>query len=442
MKTLEKLEILADAAKYDVSCSSSGSTRQAQKGQLGNAAKAGICHSWSDDGRCISLLKILLTNKCIYDCAYCVNRSSNDYPRAEFEPQEVIDLTINFYRRNYIEGLFLSSGVVRSPDYTMERLLEVVKRLRLEEGFNGYIHLKGIPGASDYLIEEAGKYVDRMSVNIELPKSSSLRLLAPQKKRKAMIEPMLLIKEKREAYGELTYKKRRESDFVPAGQSTQMIIGATGESDKSIIKISEALYNRIDMKRVYYSAYVPVSNHPAVVKRQAPPLGREHRLYQADWLLRYYDFKADEILTDEDPNLDLWVDPKAQWALRNMKFFPMEVNKVSFKALLRIPGIGNISARRIVKARRLNTLHYEDLKRLGVVLKRAKYFITVAGKYYGIGDVEPERIRHVLLEPPKGYQSQLSLFETNKEVFAQVSAPLKKTEPLVAQSSQPLLPSE
>lgn len=411
MEVLEKLKILADAAKYDVSCSSSGSTR-ANKGGLGNATAAGICHSWADDGRCISLLKILMSNKCVYDCAYCVNRLSNDFPRAEFEPEEIVELTINFYRRNYIEGLFLSSAVTRNPNYTMERLVKVVKKLRLEENFHGYIHLKGIPGADEKLIREAGLYVDRMSINIELPTTNSLRLLAPQKERKEILAPMKFIKNQ---IDEHQLQKRRDESFVPAGQSTQMIVGATNETDYHIVKISEALYNRMSLKRVYYSAYVPVNNHPAIIPHEVPPLQREHRIYQADWLLRFYGFQADEILSPEHPNLDMLVDPKCQWALRNLNLFPMEVNRVSFLELLRIPGIGNTSARRIMAARRFGPVSYEDLKKMGVVLKRAKYFITCKGQYYGMGDIEPMRLKMALLDKPK--QSQLMLSDLYPDVF-------------------------
>ncbi|GAU75520.1 putative DNA modification/repair radical SAM protein [Fusibacter sp. 3D3] len=411
MEIYEKLEILADAAKYDVSCSSSGSER-ANTGGLGNATKAGICHSWGDDGRCISLLKILMSNKCAYDCAYCVNRLSNDFPRAEFEPEEIVALTINFYRRNYIEGLFLSSAVTRNPNYTMERLLMVVKRLRTEENFQGYIHLKGIPGADDKLIKEAGLYVDRMSINIELPTTSGLKLLAPQKDRQSILGPMKLIKNQIDQH---KFEKRHKELFVPAGQSTQLIVGSTNETDYHIVKLSEALYDKMALKRVYYSAYVPVNNHPDIVPHKVPPLQREHRIYQADWLLRYYGFKADEIVNEAHPNLDMLVDPKCQWALRNMHLFPMEVNQVSFLELLRIPGIGNTSARRIMAARRFGFVSYESLKKMGVVLKRAKYFITCKGQYFGAGDLEPFRLKQILLDKPK--QSQMSLSDLYPEAF-------------------------
>ncbi len=417
MEIFEKLEILADAAKYDVSCSSSGSERS-NSGGLGNATKAGICHSWADDGRCISLLKILMSNKCVYDCAYCVNRLSNDFPRAEFEPEEIVALTINFYRRNYIEGLFLSSAVTRNPNYTMERLLKVVKRLRTEENFQGYIHLKGIPGADDKLIKEAGLYVDRLSINIELPTTNGLKLLAPQKERQSILGPMKLIKNEIEQH---KFEKRNKTLFVPAGQSTQLIVGSTNETDYHIVKLSEALYNKMSLKRVYYSAYVPVNNHPDIVPHKVPPLQREHRIYQADWLLRFYGFKADEIVNEAHPNLDMLVDPKCQWALRNLDLFPMEVNQVSFLELLRIPGIGNISARRIMAARRFGLVTYESLKKMGVVLKRAKYFITCKGQYFGAGDLEPFRLKQILLDKPK--QSQMSLSDLYPEAFG-ISAPM------------------
>jgi len=412
MDALDKLTILADAAKYDVSCSSSGSDRKAVKGMLGNAAPPGICHSFSEDGRCISLLKILFTNKCIYDCAYCVNRASNgDMPRAEFTPDEVVAITINFYRRNYIEGLFLSSGVVKNPNHTMELLVDVVKKLREVERFNGYIHLKGIPGADQRLIDKAGRYVDRMSINIELPTTQSLRLLAPEKSRSEMIAPMGYIKEQIAEYKALSKRFQNTPSFVPAGQSTQLIVGATQEVDLKIIKISEALYNRMALKRVYYSAYVPVGKTEIATPNQLNLLRREHRIYQADWLLRFYGFKADEILTREEPNLDMEVDPKCQWALRNMHLFPMEINRVPFEALLRIPGIGNITARRIMASRRFGPLNFDSLIKMGVVMKRAKYFITCSGQVFGGIDLEPMKLKQQLIDAPKSQTSQMSMFE-------------------------------
>jgi len=397
LELIDKLKILADAAKYDVSCSSSGSSRKNKKGGIGNAAISGICHSWSDDGRCISLLKILFTNYCIYDCRYCVNRASNDLPRAAFTPDELVDLTINFYRRNYIEGLFLSSAIYKSPNYTMELLLQTVKKLREEVGFNGYIHLKAIPGADQILIEQAGEYVDRMSVNIELPSTQGLKLLAPQKKRESIIKPMGLIKSKILQNIEEKRKFKNSSKFVPAGQSTQLIVGATPDNDLNILTLSEALYNQFKLKRVYYSAYVPISSHPNLPTISAPPLLREHRLYQADWLLRFYGFKANELLNGESPNFDENLDPKCDWAIRNIHLFPVEINRADYETLLRIPGIGVKSARKIVASRRFAYLGYDDLKKIGVVLKRAKYFITCKGKYYGIKNMNEFTVREKLI---------------------------------------------
>jgi len=419
MDVFEKLAILADAAKYDVSCSSSGSEKIGSKNQLGSTAAAGICHSWADDGRCISLLKILMTNVCVYDCAYCVNRVSNELPRALFEVDEIVDLTIQFYRRNYIEGLFLSSGVVISPNETMERLISVVKKLREEQHFNGYIHLKGIPGADPKLIEEAGRYCDRMSLNLELPTTQGLKLLAPQKNRDSILTPMLQIKEKRTEYQALKKTIKSTPDFVPAGQSTQVLVGASDETDLHILAVSQALYAKMDLKRVYYSAYVPVSNHPALTTYSGKPaaLKREHRIYQADWLMRFYEFKAEEIVNESMPFLDMDLDPKCQWAVNHLEFFPMEINKVPLKALLRIPGIGPTSARRIVKARRYSALSYDDLKGLGVVLKRAKHFITCKGKFKGTFDFQPLTIKTLLLDGPGGKLNQLNMFETYPNLF-------------------------
>jgi len=382
MDLIKKIEILSDSAKYDVSCSSSGSNRKNKKGGIGNAAPSGICHSWAPDGRCISLLKILFTNYCIYDCQYCVNRSSNDVPRAALTPDELVNLTINFYRRNYIEGLFLSSAISISPDHTMELLLKSVKRLRCEVNFNGYIHVKAIPGANKALIEETGKYADRMSVNIELPSSESLKLLAPQKTKESIIKPMGLIKSGIIQNREEKFKFKSTPQFVPAGQSTQLIIGATKDNDLKIMKLSESLYNSYNLKRVYYSAYVPVSNHPNLPAISGPPLLREHRLYQADWLLRFYGFNSDELLNEENPNFDELLDPKSGWAIRNLDKFPIEINKADYFTLLRVPGIGVKSAKRILQGRKVSILDFDDLKKLGIVLKRAKYFITCKGKYF------------------------------------------------------------
>ena len=397
MELGEKINILADAAKYDVSCSSSGSSRKNQPGELGNSHISGICHSWSDDGRCISLLKILMTNHCVYDCLYCVNRLSNDLPRATLSPDEIVELTVNFYRRNYIEGLFLSSAVYKNANYTMELLLKTVKKLRIEGKFNGYIHLKAIPGADNLLIEEAGKFVDRLSVNIELPSDQGLKLLAPQKNQKSIIKPMEFIKSKIiETVSERKVFKRVDS-FVPAGQTTQLIVGATSDNDRTIINLSQNLYQKLSLKRVYYSAYIPIVDHPNLPSIIKPPLLREHRLYQADWLLRFYRFKAEELLDDEHTNFDVDLDPKCDWALRNLHLFPVEINRCDFEMLLRIPGIGVKSAHRIFTARKVCSLSYDNLKKLGAVLKRAKYFITCQGKYYGERNIDQTIIRNSLL---------------------------------------------
>ncbi|SKC47612.1 putative DNA modification/repair radical SAM protein [Maledivibacter halophilus] len=422
MELLDKLKILADAAKYDVSCSSSGSSRKNRKGGVGNAHVSGICHSWSDDGRCISLLKILFTNYCIYDCKYCINRASNDLPRAAFTPDEVVNLTINFYRRNYIEGLFLSSAIYKNPNFTMELLLETVKKLREEAKFNGYIHLKAIPGADPILIEKAGLYADRMSVNIELPSDQGLKLLAPQKKREAIIRPMGLITSKIIQNIDDRKKYRKAFKFVPAGQSTQLIVGATNDNDLNILTLTEALYNQFKLKRVYYSAYIPITSHPNLPAISAPPLLREHRLYQADWLLRFYGFKANELLNGGNPNFDENLDPKCDWAIRNIHRFPVEINKADYGMLLRIPGIGVKSARRIIAARRFSFLSYDDLKKMGVVLKRAKYFITCKGKYHGIRNmneytVKQEIIMNNINKKPKDDGHQLSLFSLYPNIF-------------------------
>lgn len=376
----EKLQILADSAKYDASCSSSGSERSSF-GSLGAPTAAGCCHAFSADGRCISLLKILYTNYCINDCKYCHNRISNDIPRATFTPKEIATLCIEFYKRNYIEGLFLSSGIINSPDYTAERLLETLKLLRYEYKFNGYIHVKAIPGASPELTRALGLLADRMSANIELPSETSLKILAPQKSREAVLSPIRLIKSGIEESRDKTLSLRRAPSFVPAGQSTQMIIGATKESDYQILKLTEGLYNKFNLKRVYFSAYIPVGNHPVLPKDISPPLLREHRLYQADWLLRFYGFSASEILSEKNPTLDPLLDPKSNWAMNNLHLFPIEINTASYEMLLRTPGIGVISARRIIAARKSTALDFEALKKLRVVLKRAAYFITCKGKY-------------------------------------------------------------
>ena len=406
----EKLRILSDAAKYDVSCSSSGSSRKNNNG-LGNAAINGICHSWSADGRCISLLKILMTNYCIYDCKYCINRKDNDIERAILTPDEIVKLTINFYRRNYIEGLFLSSGIIKSADYTMELMIAVAKKLRLEEKFNGYIHMKVIPGASRQLINEIGLYVDRVSVNIEFAENNALKLLAPDKKATDISTSMGLIRKNMLENAEDKKLFKSTPSFVPAGQTTQMIIGASGESDYSILTRSENLYKNFDLKRVYYSGYVPVNKSGILVSAdQAVPIIREHRLYQADWLLRFYDFRANEILDEKDPFVDPLLDPKTNWAIKNPHFFPIEINKATYRELLRVPGIGVTSAKRIVMTRKYSTIRYEHLKKLGVVIKRAKYFITVNGEFLGFKKENPELIRNALMEKEKMVAEQLKLF--------------------------------
>jgi putative DNA modification/repair radical SAM protein len=408
----QRLEILADSAKYDVSCSSSGSNRAGKTGALGTTTSSGICHTWTADGRCISLLKILLTNACIYDCAYCLNRRTNDILRAAMTPDEVVDLTMNFYRRNYIEGLFLSTGVVRSADYTMEQLIAVAQRLREVEHFNGYIHLKLVPGADPLLIALAGRYADRVSINLELPSRQSLALLAPDKPRESVINPMrqvsgLLIEAK-----EARTKSRTAPRFAAAGQSTQLIVGATPESDRDIITLTEGLYKKLELKRVYYSAYVPGSSDSRLPALPTPPLLREHRLYQADWLLRFYGFAAHELLDEARPNLDMRFDPKSDWALRHLELFPVEVNRVDYEVLLRVPGIGVRSARRIVQARRGTRLGEVELKKLGVVLKRAKYFLTAGGRYLGGIRLDGPRLMERMLAPTRrpARLDQLELF--------------------------------
>lgn len=376
MDLSRKIEILAEAAKYDVSCSSSGVTNNSRSGKVGSTATAGICHSFTTDGRCVSLLKLLFTNACIFDCHYCINRKTNTIPRAIFTPKEVADLTMDFYMRNYIEGLFLSSAIIKNVDYTTELLIKTLKILRFDKGFKGYIHVKAIPGADECLIEELGYLADRMSVNIELPSKKSLKLLAPDKDPYALYKPMKQIATKQKEQTFSTNLKKQDT-FVPAGQSTQMIIGASPENDYSIVKISEKLYQAYHLKRIYYSAYIPVNQDsllPALTTD--PPLLREHRLYQADWLLRFYKFSADEILTKEKPNFNLYLDPKANWAVQNYEHFPVDVQTASYKILLRIPGIGPKSAQNIVKARKYYRLQLSDLKKLGVVIKRAQYFVS------------------------------------------------------------------
>ncbi len=381
MSLMEKLEILSDAAKYDVACTSSGSERKGDGKGIGNAVKAGICHSFSADGRCISLLKILFTNECIYDCKYCLNRSSNDVPRATFTPDEVCRLTIEFYRRNFIEGLFLSSGILYNPTFTMELIFQTVYKLRTEYQFQGYIHIKAIPGADPEIVRRAGFWVDRMSVNLELPTAEGLRRLAPNKHRKTILAPMRQIQNQISQSRQEIAIYRNAPSFVPAGQSTQMIIGATPEHDYQILSVAESLYQNFSLKRVFYSAFVAVNQDKELPALPGgPPLLREHRLYQADWLLRFYGFSAQELLSEERPDFNILLDPKADWALRHLEQFPVEVNTASYERLLRVPGIGVKSARRIVQARRNGILDFGHLKKIGVVLKRAVFFITCGGK--------------------------------------------------------------
>ena len=411
----EKLRILSDAAKYDVSCSSSGNNRKNTVNGLGNTAFSGICHSWSADGRCISLLKILMTNYCIYDCEYCINRKSNDIERATLASDEIVRLTVNFYRRNYIEGLFLSSGIIKNPDYTMERMIEVARKLRIQERFNGYIHMKVIPGADRTLIRELGMYVDRVSVNIELADTNALRLLAPDKDPIDISTSMGLIRKNQAQNLEDRKLFKSTPSYIPAGQTTQMIIGAGGENDYTIINRSETLYKNFHLKRVYYSAYVPVNKTGILADTEAASTLREHRLYQADWLIRFYKFKAEEILSEENPFFDPLLDPKSNWAIRNWSRFPMEINRVSYEELLRMPGIGVTSALKIIKARKYNILRYEHLKKLGIILKRAKYFITVNGEYHGFRKEKPDYIRSRLIEGEKPAIYQMKLFDLQKK---------------------------
>ncbi|WP_431161935.1 putative DNA modification/repair radical SAM protein [Flagellimonas beolgyonensis] len=412
----EKLNILADAAKYDVSCASSGSNRKNTDKGLGDASKMGICHSYTEDGRCISLLKILLTNHCIYDCAYCVTRRSNDIKRAAFKIQEVVDLTINFYRRNYIEGLFLSSGIFKNADYTMERLIAVAKKLREEENFNGYIHLKSIPGASDELMYEAGLYADRLSVNIEVPTVSGLKLLAPEKKHEDFTKPMLKVKNEIVRYKSEHKVIKSTPKYAPAGQSTQMIVGASGESDKDIMYSATYYYKKYQMRRVYYSGYVPVMEDERLpaIGSQVPML-RENRLYQTDWLLRFYGFSVTEILNKDYPNLDMEVDPKLSWALRNMHHFPVDVNTADKALLLRVPGLGVKSVNKILHARRFRKLNWDHLKKIGVALNRAQYFMLCDSRHWEHRDLDADRLKGMILQNSSGkyrnqYSTQLSLF--------------------------------
>ena len=411
----EKLEILADAAKYDVSCSSSGGKRK-NKGGVGNSAASGICHSFTEDGRCISLLKILLTNHCIYDCAYCVSRRTNDIPRAAFTVEEVVDLTMNFYRRNYIEGLFLSSGVFKDADTTMERLVRIAKKLRTEEKFFGYIHLKSIPGASEELMKEAGLYADRLSINLEIPTKSGLKLLAPEKSHEELIKPIGLIKNELQIYQEEKKIFKKAPKFAPAGQSTQVIVGATNETDLKIIKVADYFYQNYQMKRVYYSGYVPVIEDKRLPSKfQEVPMQRENRLYQADWLMRFYGFDADEILDKNNPFLDLEIDPKLAWALRNRELFPVNINTASKEMLLRVPGIGTTSVIKILSARRFQKLNLDHLKRMGVATNRAKFFIEFNSQNPFNQFIDEKNFRQIILNGMKSkwknpFSQQLTLF--------------------------------
>lgn len=413
-RIVEKLGILADAAKYDVSCSSSGSNRKNDNKGLGNASN-GICHSYTEDGRCVSLLKILLTNHCIFDCAYCINRKSNDIKRAAFTVQEVVDLTISFYRRNYIEGLFLSSGIFKDADYTMERLVLIAKKLRTEHRFNGYIHLKTIPGASEELIKEAGLYADRLSVNVEMPTKESLALLAPDKKREDMIKPMQFLKSAIEANKDEKKVLKKAPTFAPAGQSTQMVIGATPETDLQILWMADQFYKKMQLRRVYYSGYVPISNDNRLPAIGTPvPMIRENRLYQADWLMRFYGFDVKELVDVKDPLLDIQIDPKLAWALKNLQLFPMDINKADYKMIMRVPGIGIESAKKICEARKHRKLDFDHLKKIGIALNRAKHFI-VANKSFERIEKQPWQIKEIILAESrskyfKNFSQQINLF--------------------------------
>ncbi|HTL08180.1 MAG TPA: putative DNA modification/repair radical SAM protein [Chitinophagaceae bacterium] len=407
-RVMEKLSILADAAKYDVSCSSSGSNRKNENKGLGTTGM-GICHAYTEDGRCVSLLKILLTNHCIFDCAYCVSRKSNDIKRAAFTVQEVVDLTINFYRRNYIEGLFLSSGIFSNADYTMERLVLIAKKLRTEHRFNGYIHLKSIPGASDELLQQAGLYADRLSINVEMPTRESLAIMAPDKKREDMIKPMEYLKNAIIKNRDEKKTLKKAPVFAPAGQSTQMVIGATPETDWQILGMANAFYKKMNLKRVYYSGYVPISNDNRLPAIGTPvPMIRENRLYQADWLMRFYHFDVSEIVNPQDPLLDMQVDPKLQWALRNLQLFPFDINTIEQRLLIRVPGIGIQSAQKIIAARKFNKLNWDHLKKIGVAVNRARYFVQV-GKDTERKDWQPHQIRQMILqESSSKYQPNFS----------------------------------
>jgi len=411
MDIREKLEILADAAKYDVSCSSSGSNRKNKNNGLGNGSMGGICHSYSEDGRCISLLKILMTNACIYNCEYCINRRENDTQRATFSPKEVANLTMNFYRRNYIEGLFLSSGIIKNPDYTMERLVKVAEILRYKYNFNGYIHMKAIPGSSQDLVKKMGLLVDRMSINIELPSQKALSILAPEKKIADITRPMGDVKNEMMVYGDDRKKFAHTPKFLPAGQTTQMIIGAGRESDLEIIKTSEKLYSDYALKRVYYSGFVPVVKSKFTQGIDKAPLLREHRLYQADFLMRGYSFKADDLLSKNDANFDLAIDPKSNWAINNIERFPIEINTASFFELMKVPGFGRTYANRIIEARQFRKLTYDSLRALKISTKRAKHFILVNGVYRGLKFRDKNDLKVLMSAPDTKNYQQLSMFD-------------------------------
>lgn len=420
MDVLEKLAILTDAAKYDAACTSSGGSRAAKKGYIGNTSSsvAGCCHTFSADGRCVTLLKVLFTNRCVYDCKYCVNRRSNETRRTAFTPEELADLTIQFYRRNYIEGLFLSSGVFRSPDYTTELMIQSLRLLREQYRFNGYIHAKAIPGTSPELVEQLGFLADRLSVNIELPSEAGLKTLAPDKTKGAILAPMRQIQLRNRQSKEELVKYRHAPKFAPAGQSTQLIVGATADSDFHILRLTQSLYDRYRLKRVFYSAYVPVVEHALLPARDVkPPLLREHRLYQADWLLRFYGFRAEELLDENAPDFDPRLDPKCCWALQHPEYFPIEVNRADYEALLRVPGVGVLSAKRILTARRAGPLHMEQLPKLGVVMKRAQYFLTASGKIADGLRFTPDSLLRGLIAAeapslPQPVMEQLSLFDS------------------------------
>ncbi|MDR2109146.1 MAG: putative DNA modification/repair radical SAM protein [Coriobacteriales bacterium] len=429
MELQDKLSILADAAKYDVACTSCGVSRGAQKGKLGSTMSAGICHSFSADGRCITLLKVLLTNACSYDCAYCANRVSNDVPRATFSARELAELTIGFYRRNYIEGLFLSSGVLGTPDYTTERICEAVQLLREDYGFNGYIHAKAIPGTSEELLVRLGVLVDRVSLNIEFPSEASLKALAPEKGGRAILKPMGFVRDGIHAnYQDKRLSTVRRTRFVPAGQSTQMIIGASPESDYQILKLSASLYRTLELRRVFFSAYIPINASPLLPSVREVPLLREHRLYQADWLMRFYGFNVDEIISAEQPFLDPLLDPKCFWALNHMDLFPMEINRVPYESLLRIPGVGVRGAKRIIAARRERRLGFDDLKRLNIQMRRARHFITCNGTYTKDLLFDPLAIYEQLTGAARArrnkgnLQGQLSLFALEEDAAAGAGA--------------------